>query len=449
MQSKWILFAFVQTACAGAPNEPPAEEIPCQPTLQSLRDTVFRRSCARAGCHDAAFAGGGLDLTRTDLEAQVIAVASSNCAGWLRVKPGDPEGSYLWNKVASAEPACGERMPVGTELSPADQACIREWIASLDAESCEKCGGAECVSLTTDPLHCGSCETTCPPGAPCENGACTCPSGLAACGVACTDLATDASNCGSCGSSCGPGGRCEAGSCRCSAGLLPCAGTCVDVQSAADHCGACGAACPSGTVCLNGQCAAGCGALTQCGSSCVDSSSNVAHCGACDAACSAGLDCIDSACACPGGGALCGGVCTDTRSSTSHCGACGNSCAPGETCSDGRCACASSSALSFSADIAPIFVASCAGTGCHSGRRPQAELSLEAGAAYAELVGAPSQCQGRVLVTPGKPSASYLMNKLTGVGLCGGTQMPKKGESLPAQQLEAISAWICSGAPNN
>jgi hypothetical protein len=52
-------------------------------------------------------------------------------------------------------------------------------------------------------------------------------------------------------------------------------------------------------------------------------------------------------------------------------------------------------------------------------------------------------------VSPGAPSKSYLMNKLTGVGTCSGTQMPKAGSGLPSSQIAIVSGWICAGAPNN
>jgi hypothetical protein len=54
-----------------------------------------------------------------------------------------------------------------------------------------------------------------------------------------------------------------------------------------------------------------------------------------------------------------------------------------------------------------------------------------------------------VRVSPGATAKSYLMSKLTGVGICSGTQMPKTGSSLPASQIAVISGWICAGAPNN
>jgi hypothetical protein len=52
-------------------------------------------------------------------------------------------------------------------------------------------------------------------------------------------------------------------------------------------------------------------------------------------------------------------------------------------------------------------------------------------------------------VLPGDPSRSYLMQKLMGVNLCFGTQMPKAGISLSREDLNVIGGWICAGAPND
>jgi hypothetical protein len=83
--------------------------------------------------------------------------------------------------------------------------------------------------------------------------------------------------------------------------------------------------------------------------------------------------------------------------------------------------------------------------------KPKEGLALDATKAYAELVNVTaSQCGGqRKLVAPGSPSSSYLLQKLLNVDVCTGTQMPKAGQSLPQKQIDAISSWICSGAPNN
>lgn len=91
----------------------------------------------------------------------------------------------------------------------------------------------------------------------------------------------------------------------------------------------------------------------------------------------------------------------------------------------------------------------CATSRCHSGARPQASLSLEAGRAWAELVGVRSSCAGLPLVTPGNEDESYLMNKLLDVDICSGTQMPKQGEPLSTAEIAVIRSWICSGAAND
>jgi hypothetical protein len=75
-------------------------------------------------------------------------------------------------------------------------------------------------------------------------------------------------------------------------------------------------------------------------------------------------------------------------------------------------------------------------------------LDLTPGKSYGSLVNVPADC-GLVRVAPRAPSKSYLVNKLTGDGICAGTQMPARGQSLPAGQIDLIRGWICQGAPNN
>lgn len=106
-------------------------------------------------------------------------------------------------------------------------------------------------------------------------------------------------------------------------------------------------------------------------------------------------------------------------------------------------------AIRFSADVQPIFDASCTGNACHGGIMPAENLDLTAGVAHGELVGIPAgQCGDRLRVAPGNPDASYLIAKLRGVDLCSGTRMPKTG-SLPASQIQTIADWIAQGALDN
>ena len=106
-------------------------------------------------------------------------------------------------------------------------------------------------------------------------------------------------------------------------------------------------------------------------------------------------------------------------------------------------------ATSFASQVEPILVASCTNAGCHTGPRPAQGLDLRSGSGYGELVGVEStQCAGRALVTAGDPGASYLINKLRGVDICFGTQMPKGG-ALSAGQIQTVEDWVGEGALDN
>lgn len=490
------LYLCASAGCSSSTAEPPLTTT-CSPDLASIQQ-IFARSCGQQACHGAIEPAVGLDLTTGDVGGRLIAVPSATCDGRVRVVPGDPDRSALYEKMVEAVPTCGGHMPPGGYLSAEEKACVRQWIAGLPAADagtdgpapCEMCGGSACVDLMTDPSSCGACGAACPPGAGCAGGACACSAGLALCGGACVDTAVDHANCGGCGEACPSGALCDAGQCACPGGLEACGGACVEIASDPNNCGACGAACAADEVCNAGKCAVSCGALTKCGASCVDTATSPLHCGACDSACPAGASCEAgacmcpagtadcggaclttttdpancggcgqvcaqgttceaSACVCPGGGAVCGAGCVDTESDPANCGGCGNVCAAGQACAGGACTCGSAS-VSFSADVQPIFTASCSQNGCHKGANAQQDLDLTAGNAYQGLVGvAAQQCNdGRKRVLPGQPSQSYLMDKIMDVDLCGGTQMPKL-MMLPATQLEAIANWICQGAPNN
>jgi hypothetical protein len=163
-------------------------------------------------------------------------------------------------------------------------------------------------------------------------------------------------------------------------------------------------------------------------------------------ACAAGQTCLAGKCVCPNGGTLCGGRCVNTGSDAANCGACGTVCGAGKSCIQGSCACASGP-IAFS-QVAPILADNCANSGCHSGTVPRESLNLTSTKAYAELVNVKSaQCaDGRMLVPTSGAGASYLLQKLHGTNLCSGTQMPKAGSTLPANDLALIEAWVCNGA---
>ena len=96
----------------------------------------------------------------------------------------------------------------------------------------------------------------------------------------------------------------------------------------------------------------------------------------------------------------------------------------------------------FEATIAPVFAGCGGGELCHGFGAPPA--------LYGQLVEAPATdgCGG-TLVVPGSLEQSYLLRKLTGVGMCPSTRVMPPGGKLPQAEIQAVADWICAGAPND
>jgi len=103
---------------------------------------------------------------------------------------------------------------------------------------------------------------------------------------------------------------------------------------------------------------------------------------------------------------------------------------------------------SFEQDVQPL-IGNCGGEGtCHGG--------IVAGTwPYNSLVNKTisrdvDTCDpSTLIVASGHPEKSYLLNKLTGVGICSGVRMPKVGDYLRPEEIQIIADWICQGAPEN
>lgn len=108
-------------------------------------------------------------------------------------------------------------------------------------------------------------------------------------------------------------------------------------------------------------------------------------------------------------------------------------------------------AFTFSQIQSGIFTPSCAKAGCHVTATAAGGLVLEAGRAYANIVGRPAPEQPQLdLVRPGNPEASYLLHKIRGDAGITGSRMPQDGPPfLSSQQIAGLAAWIQAGAPNH
>jgi hypothetical protein len=107
-----------------------------EPTLSSIQREIFNNSDSRGRaaciqCHSDAgrVPDGGLSLLEGQSYGNLVGRASSGKAGAVRVIAGDPNGSYLIQKLEGASGIVGIRMPNGGPyLTQGQVDVIREWI---------------------------------------------------------------------------------------------------------------------------------------------------------------------------------------------------------------------------------------------------------------------------------------------------------------------------------
>lgn len=88
---------------------------------------IFSGQCV--SCHSGSSAPQGLRLDSANSFANIVNVPSKEVPSLKRVKPGDPDNSYLVQKVEGTA-AVGSRMPLGRPALSADNiALIRRWIS--------------------------------------------------------------------------------------------------------------------------------------------------------------------------------------------------------------------------------------------------------------------------------------------------------------------------------
>jgi len=126
----WILAGC--TAGNGEGLDENGGVIPVSPPVvsdfQQIQDTIFTPICT--ACHIGANAPRGLRLDAANSYALLVNVASSEVPGTLRVSPGNPDASYIVQKLQGTN-SVGARMPFGGPyLSQAQIDLVRGWIAA-------------------------------------------------------------------------------------------------------------------------------------------------------------------------------------------------------------------------------------------------------------------------------------------------------------------------------
>jgi hypothetical protein len=106
------------------PPVPPANN-----DFQEIQDTIFTPICST--CHIGGGAPVGLRLDEGNSYALLVNVASAEVPALLRVNPGNPNASYLVQKLEGTA-AVGARMPAnGPPFLPQDRIdLVRRWIAA-------------------------------------------------------------------------------------------------------------------------------------------------------------------------------------------------------------------------------------------------------------------------------------------------------------------------------
>lgn len=101
-----------------------------------------------------------------------------------------------------------------------------------------------------------------------------------------------------------------------------------------------------------------------------------------------------------------------------------------------------------------IFTPQCGLPSCHDSQAPAGSLDLSsASASHANMVGVLSEgtfnSNNIALVDSGNSGGSFLYLKVTGANGISGNAMPDTGQTLCADKVNAIQAWIDAGAQNN
>jgi methionine-rich copper-binding protein CopC len=102
---------------------------PITADFQSIQDNVFTPICSK--CHIGASAPEGLQLDAEHSYNLLVGVPSEEQPSLLRVKPSDPDNSYMVHKIEGLSGIDGGQMPLGeTPLPQATIDAIRQWITN-------------------------------------------------------------------------------------------------------------------------------------------------------------------------------------------------------------------------------------------------------------------------------------------------------------------------------
>ncbi len=126
---------------------------PVTADFQSIQNNVFTPICSK--CHIGGGAPEGLQLDAAHSYNLLVGVPSAEQPSLLRVKPSDPDSSYIVHKIEGLPGITGGQMPLGeTPLPQATIDAIRQWITNgaPNAPAAAATGAQVFAVQTTAPL---------------------------------------------------------------------------------------------------------------------------------------------------------------------------------------------------------------------------------------------------------------------------------------------------------
>ena len=130
-----VVLSMAGTACDESLSDVAGPTPDLEPTFSSIQREIFnttdssgRQACIT--CHVAGGPAGFMPLVEGASYGNLVGRASGAKPGAIRVIPGDPDNSYLIQKLEGAPGIVGQRMPrtTGPFLTDGQVSIIRRWI---------------------------------------------------------------------------------------------------------------------------------------------------------------------------------------------------------------------------------------------------------------------------------------------------------------------------------
>ncbi|MBI4531951.1 MAG: hypothetical protein HY709_10590 [Candidatus Latescibacteria bacterium] len=102
------------------------------PSYKDHIQPIFTANCALSGCHAGSRPEEGMSLEEGKSHGNIVNQPSRQVPSRMRIKPSDPDNSYLYRKIQGEQGAVGgsgSRMPKDrSSLSSAQIETIKNWI---------------------------------------------------------------------------------------------------------------------------------------------------------------------------------------------------------------------------------------------------------------------------------------------------------------------------------